>query len=121
MDDNLQQESQTRYIGSKSPRFHTLHRIEAIMCFILPGAHPKARLAGAIGTLCSYSSLEKRGDGMKLDMHRLSHLATRRWISQDGRNAETNRAALKHVFEVFPSDNYASREIWRDYLRTWLV
>jgi hypothetical protein len=88
----------------------------AIPYSILPTAHPEALLAGAIGTLCSYSFLEKRDDGKKLDMHRLVHLATRTWISQNGREAETRNAALKHLSEVFPSHDYTNREIWRDYL-----
>jgi tetratricopeptide (TPR) repeat protein len=88
----------------------------AIPKSILPAAYPEARLDGAIGTLCSYSFLERRDDDTKLDMHRLVHLATRLWISQNGCEAETSRAALKHLSEVFPSDDWANREIWRDYL-----
>ena len=88
----------------------------AIPCSILPRAYPEARLAIAIGTLRSYSFLERRDDGMKLDMHRLVHLATKIWISQKGRDAETSKAALKHLSEVFPFDDYANREIWRNYL-----
>ncbi|KAH8685436.1 kinesin light chain [Tricladium varicosporioides] len=89
---------------------------KAIPYSILPAAYPEARLAGAIGTLCSYSFLERRDDGTKLDMHRLVHLATRIWINQNGREAEVSKAALKHIMEVFPSDDYTNREIWRDYL-----
>ncbi|PIG87297.1 kinesin light chain [Aspergillus arachidicola] len=88
----------------------------AIPYSILPAAHPEARLVGAIGTLCSYSFLERRDDGTKLDMHRLVHLATRMWVNQNGRKRETTIAALKHLAEVFPSDDYTNREIWRDYL-----
>ncbi|KAB8240038.1 TPR repeat protein [Aspergillus flavus] len=88
----------------------------AIPYSILPAAYPEARLAGAIGTLCSYSFLERRDDGTKLDMHRLVHLATRIWVNQNGCKAETTIAALKHLAEVFPSDDYTNREIWRDYL-----
>ncbi|KAL5362310.1 kinesin light chain [Aspergillus floccosus] len=76
----------------------------AIPYSILPAAYPEARLAGAIGTLCSYSFLERRGDGTKLDMHRLVHLATR------------IIATLKHLSKVFPSYDYTNRYIWRDYL-----
>ena len=89
---------------------------KAIPYSILPAAYPEARLAEAIGTLCSYSFLERRDNGTKLDMHRLVHLATRIWISQNGREAETSKAALKHLSEVFPSDDYTNRKIWRDYL-----
>ncbi|KAE8406771.1 kinesin light chain [Aspergillus pseudonomiae] len=88
----------------------------AIPYSILPAAYPEARLVGAIGTLCSYSFLERRDDGTKLDMHRLVHLATRMWINQNGRKTETTIAALNHLVEVFPSDDYTNREIWRDYL-----
>ncbi|RAQ57319.1 kinesin light chain [Aspergillus flavus] len=88
----------------------------AIPYSILPAAYPEARLVGAIGTLCSYSFLERRDDGTKLDMHRLVHLATRMWVNQNGRKAETAIATLKHLAEVFPSDDYTNREIWRDYL-----
>jgi hypothetical protein len=87
----------------------------AIPYFILPTAHPEALLASAVGILCSYSFLEKRDD-KKLDMHRLVYLATRIWISQNSREAEMSKAALKHLSEVFPSNDYANREIWRDYL-----
>ncbi|GMG36498.1 unnamed protein product [Aspergillus oryzae] len=77
----------------------------AIPYSILPAAYPEARLVGAIGTLCSYSFLERRDDGTKLDMHRLVHLATRMWVNQNGRKAETTIATLKHLVEVFPSDD----------------
>ena len=59
---------------------------------ILPGAHPEARLAAAVGTLCSYSFLKKRDDE-KFDMHRLVHLATRRWIIKKDREADAGMAA----------------------------
>jgi tetratricopeptide (TPR) repeat protein len=88
---------------------------KAIPYSILPAAHPEARLAGALGALCSYSYLEKRDD-KKLDMHRLVHLATRIWVNQNGREGEICMAALKHLLEVFPSTHYTNREIWRDYL-----
>ena len=83
---------------------------------ILPKAPSEALLAGAIGALCSYSFLEKQDDGKKLDMHRLVHLATRTWIRQNGHEAETSKAAIKHLSEVFPSSDYTNREIWNDYL-----
>ncbi|KAF3396373.1 hypothetical protein F1880_007322 [Penicillium rolfsii] len=88
----------------------------AIPYSILPPAHSEARLVGAIGMLCSYSFLEKRDGDSKLDMHRLVHLATRIWVNQNGREEETRMAALKHLSEVFPSDDYHNRFFWRDYL-----
>jgi hypothetical protein len=89
---------------------------KAILYSILLAAHPEAQLAKAISTLCSYSFLERRDDSIKLDMHRLVHLATRIWVSQNGHKAKTSKAAIKHLSEVFLSDDYANHEIWRDYL-----
>lgn len=89
----------------------------AIPCSILPPVdRSEARLAGAIGTLCSYSLLERRDDGTKLDMHRLVHLATKMWVKQNGHEAETRLAAFEHLSDVFPLSDYSNREIWRDYL-----
>ncbi|KAK9317211.1 hypothetical protein V1522DRAFT_42648 [Lipomyces starkeyi] len=95
-----------------------ISRIEwkAIPYSILPAVQPEARMASAISTLCSYSFLGGRDGGKKFDMHRLVYLATRTWISQNGRAAETRKAALKHLSEVFPSDDYTNRETWRQYL-----
>lgn len=88
----------------------------AIPLSILPSAYPEARLIGAVGTLCSYSFLDRRDNGTKLDMHRLVHLATRLWVKQSGRGEETRTAASKHLSNVFPSDDNTNREIWRSYL-----
>ncbi len=82
----------------------------------LPEFHSEASLALDVGTLCSYSFLEKRDGGRKFDMHRLVQLATRIRITENGRETETIRAALKHLSEVFPSYDYTNREIWREYL-----
>ncbi|KAJ5369882.1 TPR repeat protein [Penicillium cataractarum] len=83
---------------------------------ILPASYPEARLVSAVGTLCSFSFLERRYEDDKLDMHRLVHLATRIWVKQSGREVETRTAAWQHLCKVFPSGDYAKREIWRDYL-----
>ncbi|KAL9088207.1 MAG: hypothetical protein Q9165_006334 [Trypethelium subeluteriae] len=90
---------------------------KAIPYSILPAVQPEARMESAIGTLRSYSFLDTRDiDGKMLDMHRLVHLATRIWISQKANEVETRRAALKHLIEVFPSDDYTNRDIWRSYM-----
>jgi hypothetical protein len=94
---------------------------KAIRRSILPVVQPAAHMEISIGTLCSYSFLEERDDGEKLDMHRLVHLAARIWIKIErckNRRSEagTRKVALKHLSEVFPSDQWTNREIWRDYL-----
>jgi tetratricopeptide (TPR) repeat protein len=82
---------------------------------ILPKSHPEALLEGALGTLCSYSFLERRDDN-KFDMHRLVHLATRMWVNQNGRESETMEIAIKHLVTVFPSRDYGNQQISRAYL-----
>ena len=43
-------------------------------------------------------------------------LATRILISQHGNVAEEIGKAIRHIAEVFPSDDYANRAVWRAYL-----
>ena len=89
---------------------------KAIPRSILPGVQPEERMEDAIGTLCAYSFLVKRDDEDRYDIHRLVHLATRVWISQHGDIADEAEKAIQHVVEIFPSDDYANRAVWRAYL-----
>lgn len=88
----------------------------AIPYTILPIIQPETRMVNAIGTLCSHSFVTKRDDEQKDDMHRLVHLATRIWVDRSGRRAETRKKTIQHPLAIFPSDDYANREIWREYL-----
>jgi hypothetical protein len=89
---------------------------KAIPRSILPTVQPEARMANAIGTLCAYSFAVKRENEDTYDVHRLVHLATRIWVDQYGSMAETREKAVHHLAQVFPSDDYANRESWREYL-----
>ncbi|PSN58794.1 hypothetical protein BS50DRAFT_605499 [Corynespora cassiicola Philippines] len=50
------------------------------------------------------------------DMHRLVHLATRIWLNKHGNAADKREAAVQHVTNAFPSDDYENRKLWRAYL-----
>ncbi|OCK87193.1 kinesin light chain [Cenococcum geophilum 1.58] len=89
---------------------------KAIPRSILPIVQPEARMMGAIGTLCAYQFVVKRENEDTYDVHRLVHLATRIWVDQRGSMAETREMAVVHLTQVFPSDDYANRELWREYL-----
>jgi tetratricopeptide (TPR) repeat protein len=107
---------------------------KAIPRSLLPSAESEARVEEAIGTLCGYSFLARRdrdGRGPEdknddtagtddneewFDVHRLVHLATRIWIHEYGDLAEVTDDAVRHVAEVFPSDNHANRQTWRAYM-----
>jgi hypothetical protein len=107
---------------------------KAIPRSLLPSAESEARVEEAIGTLCGYSFLARRdreGRGPEdetddtagpddieewFDVHRLVHLATRIWIHEYGDLAKVTDDAVRHVAEVFPSDNHANRQTWRAYM-----
>ncbi|XTI87088.1 kinesin light chain [Cenococcum geophilum] len=89
---------------------------KAIPHSILPIVQPEERMVRAIGTLCAYSFVVRRGDEDIYDIHRLVHLATRIWIEKHGIAAETMEKAIRHVSKVFPSAEYTNRAVWREYL-----
>jgi tetratricopeptide (TPR) repeat protein len=106
---------------------------KAIPRSLLPRAQVEWQMEEAIGTLCGYSFLARRGDSNSkeegqeeeeeeeireewYDIHRLVHLATRIWVSKHGDAAKVLKEAVRHVADVFPSDDYANRAIWRAYL-----
>jgi tetratricopeptide (TPR) repeat protein len=83
---------------------------------------PEIQLEEAIGTLCGYSFLSRRSDSREgdeeewYDIHRLVHLATRIWVRKHGDAAGVLDKALQQVADVFPSNDYENREVWRGYL-----
>jgi hypothetical protein len=92
-------------------------------------AIPRSLLLGglqveeAIGTLCGYSFVSRRGDSEMeeqeeelYDIHRLVHLATRVWVENRRDAAGVREEAVRQVADVFPSDEYANRAVWRAYL-----
>jgi len=97
---------------------------KAIPRSLLPKAQPESQMEEAIGTLCGYSFLAQRGDSGKeedgeeewYDIHRLVHLATKIWVKKYGDAARVLEDAVRHVANVFPSEDYANRIVWRAYL-----
>ena len=86
---------------------------------LLPGFDPTGHTAdfsSAVGTLCAYSFLTKRGDSQVFDMHSLVHLATRNWIKKEGNENETIEKATLHLTQIFPDADYLNRAVWREYL-----
>ena len=106
---------------------------KAIPRSLLPSVQSEVRMEEAIGTLCGYSFLVRRdsdGQGAEVDndgttetdeeewydIHRLVYLATRIWIKEHGNAAEVVEEAVRHVASLFPSNDYANRQVWRAYL-----
>ncbi|PSN58675.1 hypothetical protein BS50DRAFT_580566 [Corynespora cassiicola Philippines] len=49
-------------------------------------------------------------------MHRLVHPATGIWLNEHDNAADKREAAVHHVTNAFPSNEYENRELWRAYL-----
>jgi hypothetical protein len=96
---------------------------KAIPRSLLPKVQTEWQMEEAIGTLCGYSFLARRGDCGEeqeeqeewCDIYQLVHLATRIWIRKRGDAVRVQDEALQQVAGVFLSDDYANREVWRAY------
>jgi tetratricopeptide (TPR) repeat protein len=115
---------------------------KAIPRSLLPEVQSEGEMEEAIGTLCGYSFLVRRdGDGRGTqgeseatetdteeetethieteewyDIHRLVHLATRIWVKEHGNASKVAEDAVRHVADIFPSDDYENQAVWRGYL-----
>ncbi|RYP60002.1 hypothetical protein DL771_010654 [Monosporascus sp. 5C6A] len=89
---------------------------KAIPGSILPMLESEEQMVHAIGTLCAYGFLVRRGESKIFDMHSLVHLAARIWVQIEGLAAQTMEKATRYLAAVFPSDDYDNRSLWREYL-----
>ncbi|RYC81255.1 hypothetical protein BFJ63_vAg15855 [Fusarium oxysporum f. sp. narcissi] len=83
---------------------------------ILPRLKAEQQMTQAIGTLTGHGFLSQRGREATFDMHSLVHLATRRWNENEGRDRKVRQMTLARVAEVFPTDDWENRDLWRQYL-----
>jgi tetratricopeptide (TPR) repeat protein len=112
---------------------------KAIPRSLLPPALSEVDMEDAIGILCGFSLITRRGNNEKnpgqeddesekekewgeqeeqeewYDIHRLVHLATKFWTSEYGDAAKVVTKSLQHITEVFPTDEWENRELWRSY------
>ena len=87
---------------------------KAIPRSILPPLKPE-QMVHAVGTLCGYAFLTRRGDTDLFDMHSLVHTATRNWIQRENLQQSTIEEAVRHIATVFPTSDYENRKLWREY------
>ncbi|KAF5697271.1 hypothetical protein FGLOB1_12880 [Fusarium globosum] len=83
---------------------------------MLPEGESQQQLTRAIGTLCGYRFLDRRGSSKVFDMHSLVHMATRSWVVENDLEKEQSQAAIARLREIFPTDDWENREVWRQYL-----
>lgn len=67
------------------------------------------RLATALGVLRAYSFVAENKSS-SVDMHRLVHLSTQRWLEEKGELRLFSGQALQTVADVFPDSNYDKNE-----------
>ncbi|KAK2469738.1 hypothetical protein H9L39_18553 [Fusarium oxysporum f. sp. albedinis] len=89
---------------------------KAVPQSMLPKGESRQQLIRAIGTLCGYGFLNRRGVSEVFDMHSLVHLATRSWVAENDSKKEQSQAAIARMKEVFPTDEWENRDLWRQYL-----
>ncbi|KAJ4406473.1 hypothetical protein N0V82_010123 [Gnomoniopsis sp. IMI 355080] len=88
---------------------------KAIPRSILPDMGSEEQMTHAIGTLRGYAFVVKRDEEV-FDMHSLVHLAIRTWLQKEGSTVHITERAICHLAEVFPSDEWENRSLWRAYL-----
>ncbi|KAH7459857.1 hypothetical protein FOMA001_g19797 [Fusarium oxysporum f. sp. matthiolae] len=89
---------------------------KAVPKSMLPRGESQQQLTRAIGTLCGYRFLDRRGSSKVFDMHSLVHLATRSWVAENDLEKEQSQAAIARLREIFPTDDWENRDVWRQYL-----
>ncbi|KAF9767582.1 hypothetical protein IL306_015229, partial [Fusarium sp. DS 682] len=89
---------------------------KAVPQSMLPEGESQQQMTRAIGTLCGYRFLDRRGSSEEFDMHSLVHLAIKTWVAENDSEKEQSQAAIAHLSEVFPTDEWENRDVWRQYL-----
>jgi tetratricopeptide (TPR) repeat protein len=83
---------------------------------ILPKPESEERLVNAIGTLCGYALISRRGDTDVFDMHSLVHLSTRVWVARQDLAIQVTQDMIQHLTDIFPANKPENRMVWRQYL-----
>ncbi|KAG7420487.1 Nephrocystin-3 [Fusarium oxysporum f. sp. raphani] len=89
---------------------------KAVPQSMLPEGESQQQLTRAIGMLCGYRFLDRRGSSEVFDMHSLVHLTTRSWVAENDSEKEQSQAAIARLRKVFPTDDWENRDVWRQYL-----
>ena len=86
---------------------------KAIPLKILPRSGSEGDLIHAIGTLTGYSFMSRHGD--VFEMHRLVHRAIKIWMQNEGIALYWKEQTLAHLADVFPSSDWESRGLCREF------
>ncbi|KAM0260847.1 hypothetical protein ACHAPA_010062 [Fusarium lateritium] len=106
----------TDEVASRLLMFLACVEPKAVPQSMLPECESHQQRARAIGILCGYKFLDKRGSDGIFDMHSLVHLAIRSWVAENDSGKIQSQVAIARLREVFPTDDWENRDLWRQYL-----
>ncbi|KAM0294558.1 hypothetical protein ACHAO9_000991 [Fusarium lateritium] len=106
----------TDEVASRLLMFLACVEPKAVPQSMLPECESHQQRARAIGILCGYKFLDKRGSDGIFDMHSLVHLAIRSWVAENDSGKMQSQVAIARLREVFPTDDWENRDLWRQYL-----
>ncbi|OJJ65820.1 hypothetical protein ASPBRDRAFT_60234 [Aspergillus brasiliensis CBS 101740] len=70
----------------------------------------------ALGLLKAFSFISEGSGDSSLNLHRLVHLATRNWMRKNQQFRVQILKTADQLSKVFPNDDHANRQVWREYL-----
>ena len=83
---------------------------------LLPPDSSQVKQRNALGLLRAYSFITGQADDQTVSLHRLVHLATRNWLRNIGMLEQWTVSTGRRLRDVFPSESYENRILWREYL-----
>ncbi|KAM0321481.1 hypothetical protein ACHAQA_010095 [Verticillium albo-atrum] len=79
------------------------------------GPRSELELTKSLGVLKAFCLITEEKSG-SLDVHRLVHLVTRKWLQKEGRISQFERDALSTVSNTYPFGCYENRTVCAEYL-----
>ncbi|KAL4813902.1 hypothetical protein BDW67DRAFT_192655 [Aspergillus spinulosporus] len=83
---------------------------------LLPPAKSKKDKLEAIGLLKGFAFVSEQFQDHALNLHRLVRLSARNWLRQHQQFHQQIIKTADQLDRVFPDNNHANQELWRDYL-----
>ncbi|GLA56089.1 hypothetical protein AnigIFM63604_004385 [Aspergillus niger] len=83
---------------------------------LLPQPTSNKNKTDALGLLKAFSFISEGSGVSSLNLHRLVHLATRNWLRKNQQFSLQILKTADRLSEVFPDNDHANRQAWREYL-----
>lgn len=87
---------------------------------LLPQAPSMKKMVDALGILTGYSFVRKQSDSNTTDplydMHRLVHLATRKWLRIENSLLDRTTTTMERLAKLFPTRQHINKDKWMLYM-----